>query len=292
MGKRNSLVPKDLPTYDQLMWPVVLTLKELGGAVSTRDLITRVAEKLNLPEETVTFRREGKYRDEIVYRINWTKWYLKHAGVIDYQDKLWILEPKGRHLTEKQVSEIPSEIKKAKSKRAEEGYSKTVSEEESEMTDEGELALDWRNELLAVLQNMEFASFERLCQQVLAKSGFEHVTVTQRTNDKGIDGKGILRLNLISFRVLFQAKRYKSSIQGPEIRNFQAAVQGRADKGLFITTGRFTSGAVKEATRDGGTPIELIDGEALCELLKKLSIGVETKMVEAVSVDSKYFDGL
>jgi len=67
---------------------------------------------------------------------------------------------------------------------------------------------------------------------------------------------------------------------------------GRADKGLLITTGTFTPDALKEATRDGAPPIDLIDGEQLTQKLKELNLGVHSKMVEAVEVDSKWFDSI
>jgi restriction system protein len=64
---------------------------------------------------------------------------------------------------------------------------------------------------------------------------------------------------------------------------------GRTDKGLFITTGRFTPDAKREATRDGAPQVELIDGEQLCELLKNLNLGLKTEMVEHVSVIPEAF---
>jgi restriction system protein len=69
-------------------------------------------------------------------------------------------------------------------------------------------------------------------------------------------------------------------------------MQGRADKGLFITTGTFTREAIKEATRDGAPPIDLIDGETLCEKLKELRLGVETKLIESVEIRDDWFNGL
>lgn len=294
MAKKNSQVPNGLPTYDELMWPVIVTLKEMGGAATTSDLIARAAEKLKLSEEALNYRREGKSRDEIFFRSDWTKWYLRKAGLVDYQDKLWVLQPQARKLTEEEeVQAIPAAVRKAFGKKGENTDPSTASEEEEPNVGVEEALFDgWRNELSDVLEKMDPTAFERLCMALLIKSGFEEVSVTQRSNDKGIDGKGILRLNLISFRVLFQAKRYKNSnsVQGPEIRNFQASLGGRADKGIFITTGRFTAGAVAEASRDGGAPVELINGEMLCELLKKYSIGVEIKMVESVSIDKNFFD--
>jgi restriction system protein len=69
---------------------------------------------------------------------------------------------------------------------------------------------------------------------------------------------------------------------------------GRSDKGVLITTGHFTSDAIKEANRDGAPPIDLVDGEQLCLMLKELSIGVKTEpvIVERVTIDIDWFRGL
>ena len=115
------------------------------------------------------------------------------------------------------------------------------------------------------------------------------VEVRGKTGDGGIDGVGILRVNLVSFQVYFQCKRWGSSVGAKDIRDFRGALQGRADKGLFITTSSFTKQASDEATRDGAIAIDLIDGARLCELLKDYSLGVKTEQVERVSIDSKWF---
>ena len=135
-------------------------------------------------------------------------------------------------------------------------------------------------------------AFERLAQRILRESGFIQVEVTGKTGDGGIDGKGIMRLSgLLSFHVYFQCKRYKGSVSSSQIRDFRGAMTGRADKGLFITTGTFTKGALTEATRDGAPPLDLIDGEQLVDLLKNLSLGVKTEKVqkEEVTVDQDWF---
>jgi restriction system protein len=100
----------------------------------------------------------------------------------------------------------------------------------------------------------------------------------------------VLRLALLSFQVYFQCKKYKGSVSAGAIRDFRGAMVGRTDKGLFITTGTFTSEAKKEATRDGAPAIDLIDGELLCDLLKNLKLGVQTRMVEEVVVDPQFFN--
>jgi restriction system protein len=99
----------------------------------------------------------------------------------------------------------------------------------------------------------------------------------------------VLRLALLSFQVYFQCKKYKGSVSAAAIRDFRGAMVGRTDKGLFITTGTFTAEAKKEATRDGAPPIDLIDGDLLCDLLKNLKLGVSTKMVEDVTIDPEWF---
>ena len=66
-------------------------------------------------------------------------------------------------------------------------------------------------------------------------------------------------------------------------------MQGRTDKGLFITTGTFTRDAIKEATRDGAPTIDLIDGEQLVQRLKQLGLGVKIEMVESIEVDINWF---
>jgi restriction system protein len=149
--------------------------------------------------------------------------------------------------------------------------------------------LPWQDRLLECLLKMTPAAFERLCQRILRESGFIKVEVTGRSGDGGIDGIGVLRLNLLSFHVFFQCKRWKGSVGASVIRDFRGAMVGRADKGLVMTTGTFSTDARREATRDGAPAIDLVDGETLCELLKGLKIGVSIRKVEHVLVEQNVF---
>jgi len=152
----------------------------------------------------------------------------------------------------------------------------------------------WREELYHLLtKEVSADAFERLAQRLLRESGFVQVEVTGRTGDGGIDGKGIARIHgFMSFHVIFQCKKYQGSVSASEIRDFRGAMVGRADKGLFITTGTFTPAAIKEATRDGAPPIDLVDGEQLAEKLKELKLGVQTEMIEKVTIDKGWFSNL
>lgn len=147
----------------------------------------------------------------------------------------------------------------------------------------------WDDELLSILLAIEPDGFERLAQRLLREAGFVKVEVRGKTGDGGIDGVGILRVNLVSFQVYFQCKRWANSVGAKEIRDFRGALQGRADKGLFITTSSFTKQALEEAIRDGAIAIDLIDGKRLCVLLKQYELGVATKQVEEVKIDTNWF---
>ena len=152
--------------------------------------------------------------------------------------------------------------------------------------------LRWQDEALEALKQMAPEAFERLCQRLLRESGFIQVEVTGRSGDGGIDGKGVVKLGgILSFHVIFQCKRYRDSISASAIRDFRGAMVGRADKGLFITTGTFTRDARLEAQRDGAPPLDMIDGDELVIMLKDLRLGIEVrvKTVEEISVNHEWF---
>jgi restriction system protein len=153
---------------------------------------------------------------------------------------------------------------------------------------------NWKEHLLDQLMSMRPDAFERLAQRLLREADFDSVTVTGQSGDGGIDGLGVYRLGLVSFPVFFQCKRYRGSVSPSAVRDFRGAMAGRGDKGLLITTGSFTADAKKEATRDGAPPIDLIDGDRLCGLLKQYDLGVQTatRTVEDVTIDAAFFSDI
>lgn len=90
----------------------------------------------------------------------------------------------------------------------------------------------------------------------------------------------------------FQCKRYRDTVRPNAVRDFRGAMAGRGEKGLLITTGSFTKDATAEANRDGAPPVELIDGDRLCDLLLEYGLGVTvTERIERdVSVVESFFD--
>jgi restriction system protein len=233
---------------------------------------------------------------EVEYRLAWARTYLKGMGALDNPERgIWVTTALGKELTEGEIeprrkvylAELAEKRKQKKSAAAEAG----ADPELAAGTDAGDETGDWREELLGVLLKMDASDFEHLSKRLLRAAGFINATVTGGSGDGGIDGVGVYRLSLVSFPVYFQCKRYRGSVGPEKVRDFRGAMQGRGDKGLLITTGHFTGSAKEEATRDGAPPIDLIDGELLCDLLKEHRLGVETttRTIEDVRVIPEFF---
>lgn len=281
----------NLPKYHELMRPTLRALDDIGGSASLNEINDAVVGLLQLPQEAVEIVYDSGNGAVIPDRLSWARSHLRAAGMLESGGRgIWLLTDEGR-----QAKDWPDErLKKAVSDsvRKQNAARKKAEPVENEIplgNPDGEFA-DWRDELLTKLRSIDPSAFERLCQRILRESGFVKVEVTGRSGDGGIDGTGILQLSLMSFHVLFQCKRYQGSVGSGAVRDFRGAMMGRTDKGLIITTGTFSPDARREATRDGAPPIDLIDGESLCEKLKDLSLGVETKMVPTVSIKPDWFD--
>ncbi|TGT53503.1 restriction endonuclease [Mesorhizobium sp. M00.F.Ca.ET.170.01.1.1] len=301
---------EDLPRYDDFLWPVLKAIGALGGSGTISEIDDRVLVDLALPEEALSVVYEKSGAPIVPDRISWARSYLKMAGLLGSGGRgVWVLTDAGRSQlsdgSEQIVRRIVSDAYNARIQIYREraaARAHAASEDEADSNVEAIVEaeagraeivdaedLTWTDRLLAVLGSMQPDAFERLCQRLLRESGFTKVEVTGKSGDGGIDGHGVLRVNLISFQVLFQAKRWQNAVSSPVVRDFRGAMVGRADKGLIITTSTFTRDARAEATRDGAPAIDLIDGEDLCRLLKDTRIGVNVKMVEEIVIDEELF---
>lgn len=283
----------EIPPHERLMNPLLKALHHLGGSASVTELLDQVIVDQGFTQEVVEKPHPGKSNQtEIAYRLAWARTYLKKYGLITNSTRgVWALTPRG-HETQSVEPQAVNRFVREQSIRERKGQKDSSEIDERQIgqgTGEEETA-SWRETLMTTLLDMPPNSFERLCQRLLRESGFIQVEVTGRSGDGGIDGHGLVRLaGLISFPVIFQCKRYRNTISSSVVRDFRGAMVGRADKGLIITTGSFTRGASSEATRDGAPPIDLIDGEQLIDKLKDLRLGVMTKQVEVVEVNTEWF---
>jgi restriction system protein len=236
-----------LPKVEDFYVPTIKALRHLGGSASIEEIQDRLIETERLTQEQLdqTYPTSG---DQIVPdRMSWARTYLKIAGLLASGGRgIWVLTDAGRHAVETMCDADlrrlvidagnAHNVKLAARKKAQQAAGQpeallttTADMAESGSTDESGSG-DWSDQLLAKLQSIDPAAFERLCQRLLRESGFVRVEVTGKSGDGGIDGNGVLRMNLISFQVLFQCKRYKGSVGSSTVRDFRGAMQGRADK--------------------------------------------------------------
>jgi restriction system protein len=285
-----------VPAYDALMWPALKALKAMGGSGTNEELLAKVVEVAQIPPEVQAVPHTDGRNTRVGYNLAWAKTYLKKVGALDNSNRgIWSITKEGEALTETDVRSIPARVRKLFNDEKRERKSASGADGSQLAGDDEDIGDDlryWKNDLLHVLRALPPQAFERLAQRLLREAGFVKVEVTGHTGEGGIDGLGVLRLNLLSFQVLFQCKRYQGTVGAGAIRDFRGAMVGRSDKGLMITTGTFTPEAKREATRDGAPPIDLIDGDQLCDLLKQLKLGVQTHLVERMTVEPSWFDNL
>ncbi|MFT7035235.1 MAG: restriction system protein [Cyclobacteriaceae bacterium] len=279
--------------YDDLFNPTLEALINLGGSGSVGEIEEQVTSILNLSEKAINeIHREST--SKLTYRLAWARNYLKKFELLENSSRgVWALTELGQKTPQVNQEKVrKAVVKKDKEERSNKTLKPKGQPNLEDKTAEIE-EFDWQDNLIETMRGIHPDQFERLCQRLLRELGFVNVEVTGRTNDGGIDGKGIIKLGgVLSYHVVFQAKRYQGSVSSSVIRDFRGAMSGRADKGLVLTTGSFTREAKKEATRDGATPIDLIDGNEFAERLKELRLGVTVEMVEEVKIKGDWFTNL
>lgn len=281
--------------YDDLFNPILKALKELGGSGSVSEIEEEIIQILNLSEDAINeIHRESTTK--LAYRLAWARNYLKRYGLIENSSRgVWALTDKGKKTEKVDQEKVKKAVVKIDKEESGQKIIQNNDDDEPKIADTTEEIeeFNWQYKLIQTIRKISPDQFERLCQRLLRELGFVNVEVTGRTNDGGIDGKGIYKIgSVLSFHVVFQAKRYKGSVSTSTIRDFRGAMSGRADKGLILTTGSFTREAKKEATRDGAIPIDLIDGNDFADKLKELNLGVSIEMVEEVKIKPDFFKSI
>lgn len=278
-----------IPKWNELFGPTIRALKALGGSATIQEIDEKVLELEGFTDDQLAVPHGDSGKSEIEYRLAWARTNLKNLGAVTNSARgVWALTEYGKSADETELIERDREWrKKLAARRAQ----KEISEPEEAS---GVLESDWRSDLIRRMLSLPPDSFERLAQRLLREAGFTKVTVTGKSGDGGIDGVGVYKVSLMTFPTFFQCKRYKGAVGPDKVRDFRGAMAGRGDKGLLITTGTFTKDAKAEATRDGAPPIELIDREELCDLMKQFDLGVVTKqrVEEDVTLDETFFEDL
>ena len=285
MEKKNLKIEKG-PDFIKYFKPIIEILEELGGSGKPSEVTNLIIERFNITDEELEQKNQNG-ESTVKNRIAWARFYLAKGNVLDSSKRgIWILKQGYKEFFAKDEYTFFQDVHKQFNKNE-----KKINKSESRINEEIEEVIsdeDYKEDLIELLKNLSPNGFERLCQRLLRESGFTQVKVTGKSGDGGIDGVGTLEINpLLSIKVLFQSKRYKDTVSSDKIRDFRGSLAGRADKGIFITTGRFTKDAQEEAVRDGAAPIELIDGEKLVSLFENLELGLKPRTV--YDIDYEFF---
>lgn len=302
MGKTFTMTPDGYPPYTSVMESTVRVLKELGGKATNDEIEERIIKNEGLSAQEQSYLMPNKQYTRLYDSLGWARYYLKKGGALDSPARtVWELTESGFEINDSE--DIQNIFEKAKQKAKEDASKKQKAKSANKVTnlataddihDDTTNPDDaWKPALLAILQGMDGYAFERLCQRLLRASGFIEVnTNAKKGADGGIDGIGFLRVNLISFKIYFQCKRWKDKVGPNEIRDFRGALEGRAGKGLFITTSSFTNLAKEESARDGAIAIDLINGYELCNLLKENNLGVDINADGTPIPNPDYFNSI
>ncbi|CAN5796326.1 restriction endonuclease [soil metagenome] len=300
----------DTPTWEQFNVPVLTVLSD-GATRSLRELRRDVADAVGLTaEQRAETLASGQLRAG--NRIGWAASYLNRVDALHRPSRgRYEITDFGREMLLRHPAVITENDLKAVAKEGDEWWisRSSVDGEVPKHLDETLTVLDpteqveqgvariheeVASELLSRLVEQDPAFFEGAVVKLLLSMGYGGVggrgVTTDLTNDGGIDGvidQDVLGLS----KVYVQAKRYSptNAVQRPEVQGFVGALSGKADGGVFITTSRFSSGAVEYA-RLVPTRIILIDGQRLAELMIEYGVGVQVERTyRIVEIDEDFF---
>lgn len=299
-----------MPTWDGFLGPLlqVANQKEIW---KRQELIQGVLEEVKLPEELATLRYTSRWHDLVAPdRINWALSDLKISGLLSSPKRgMYQITDLGRkvsnqyglNITRELVHSQPAYIEHQRKLQEKNNTDEDISEDQTfEITEKqisnwfDKQASDLTEQLLAKLRSTDPYKFEHMMVQLLNQMGYKGTDgqslVTQKSNDGGIDG--IINQDPLGLQTIYvQVKRYaKNNVIGsPEIDSFSGALRRkRADRGVFITTSSFTSGA-KEAAKQ--LNIALVDGEMLTNLMVQYKVGVQVQQTyELYDIDDDFFE--
>ena len=291
-----------LPKWEDLMWEMLLALREPPTPITVNAASDTVSDRLGLTAEQRAVPSHDEQMSFVRFQVGFVLSDLKGIGALHQpKRRLYALTGEGFDLSKESLvrrhTARTQEIRERKQarKNAKGASADQTDVGEAEIEQPGEHQLDWQQDLLDALKALSAAAFEHLAAALLEAADFDEVEVTGRSGDGGIDGIGVYHPSgLISFHTAFQCKRYQGSVGPGAVRDFRGSFIGRSDRGIIITTGAFTAAAREEAARPGANPVDLIDGEALCDLLREYEIGVRVtqRTIEDITIDDDYFERL
>ena len=297
-----------MPTWDAFLGPILQVANTKEKWIG-KDLNNAVLAEINLPKELATLRYSSKYHDLVAYnRSGWALSDLKLSGLLESPERSVykiselgkkILKEHGLNITRELVHSQPAYVEHQKTLKNKDKVNDVSEEQTFEITEKqisnwfNKQTSDLAEQLLTKLRSTDPYQFEHMMVTLLNNMGYKGTDgqslVTQKSNDGGIDG--IINQDPLGLQTIYvQVKRYAENnvIGSPEIDSFSGALRRkRADRGVFITTSSFTSGARQAAKQ---LNIALVDGEMLTNLMIQYKVGVQIRQVyELYDIDDDFF---
>lgn len=307
-----------LPTYDQLMLPLLKLLSEQEEAIKLAEAAKLLAERSGLSAEELSLRLSSGTKTVFYDRVGWAKTYLVKAGLINQPKRGFCeLSMIGRQLDLTKLTSITNEYLMQFESFANYklGISKdnqgngciedavtaslVVQADDTRTPDEiiieaTELLKDsLKSDLLKLVKENSPAFFERLVVDLLVAMGYggSHQDAAQaigKTSDGGIDG--IISEDRLGLdKIYIQAKRWENTVGRPDIQQFKGALADQvAKKGVFITTSAFSKEAIESAKKSG---IVLIDGDKSTSLMIEFGLSIQVeRSFHIYKIDQDRFD--
>ena len=280
-----------------------------GQLHPAKEVRLKVAEDMQMTAADLSEMLPSGKQTTFGNRVAWARTYLNKAGLIEtpQRGRYRITEEGQKALLSGEKIDLNYLERYDSFKSFHSATTEGVSEATEEASDESPMeALDaafkqvnatLASELMDEVMKLSSSEFEKLVVKLLLKMGYgsgidEAGMVTQQSNDGGIDG--IIKEDQLGFsNIYIQAKQWATdqTVGKPEIQKFVGALTGQqAQKGLFITTAKFSAGALQYAGNLLGTKVVLVDGNALTRLMIKHNVGVSGEHVyEVKRLDSDFF---
>lgn len=300
-----------LPKYTEMLNPVLKILSN-GDSKGTSIILNELRRKfMPSPEELNERIRNGT--PKFNHRMHWAIFDLTKANLIERVDRAtYKISKNGIEFLNRnpdfsfeEMLKIPeyakfrrSTVTKAKTNDMPHHKLPVVEDTPEENLDEL-LEILSKRARLAVLERLKSCSsdkFEQICLRLLVEMGYggseeEAYELLGKSHDGGVDG--VIKTDKLGLEnVYIQAKRYNNSSVGREkIQQFSGAIEGKATKGVMMTTSHFTRDAIEYAKQPGAKTIILIDGEEMAKLLVDYGLGVETiKEYTIARLNEDFFD--
>lgn len=298
----NKKTNLEIPKFHETFVPILEILSN-GETIHTRELQRLVIEKYYSKLSEAQLTEKTKTGEILINnRIAWGKSYLKKGGYISYPERGNVkISEKG--LKQKNDISLKSivddsgtlnfyteEISKAK--KGNEVLKEIANSSPQDLIDKGfsQIESDVKNDLLEKLKTIDPYYFEKVILILLKKMGYGEFIETSKSGDGGIDG--IINEDKLGLdKIYIQAKRFsENKVREKDIRNFIGAMSGDTNKGVFVTTSLFDSGAIEKA-KNAHHKIILLDGLKLVDLMHEFNVGIQIKTTyEVKQLDEDFFE--